>query len=506
MASGHLGTGKVLHLWSISGNNPIPVVDLVRSELRILPDPSRVIARPFMPGAPAFGDGPSRVQLIVQRILELPDSEVAPLLTRTRRGFRSRHADLEALWDDNAREALRSGDLPADIVTGDRHRLLGAYFTQEYAVEAAGVCNPSMVPAPGSDDGARFVMSLRVIGEGHISSVEFRTGSVGSDGAVTLDPRSETLTPGVRRSPTYTKQEFGARLSELDPDPDLARSILTRLPEQFSFDDLNKAVSEEVGVSEASMFETSRLIHWVATSNYEVAFSPGPLSERVLVPAGPADSQGIEDVRFVRFVDDDGTVTYYGTYTAFDGFTILPQLIETEDFTTFRVSTMSGRNARNKGMALFPRRVGGRYVALGRLDRESIFVMRSTRPRFWEEASVVYRPRAAWEIIQVGTCGPPVETERGWLVITHGVGAMRRYSLGAALLDLDNPERLIARSPEPILEPAPDERDGYVPNVVYSCGAVIHGGHLVIPYGFSDRSVGIARVALDDLLDSLTPA
>lgn len=443
------------------------------------------------------------MQSILDRILALSDEEVAVLLSETRNEFKDRHGDLEEVWARNATAALDAAETQAEV-TDERRALLGAYFTSEYALEAAAVTNPSMVAAP--EGGARFVMSLRAIGEGHISSVEFRTGSF-EDGEVRLDPVADRLSPGERRSPTYARHDFFSRLAELGPDPQLAQRIFDNLGEEFTLSDLDAAISivKSEGASEATIFETRRLIHWVATSNYEVAFVEGPLSSRVLVPAGPADSQGIEDVRLVRFVDEDGTITYCGTYTAFDGYTILPQLIETRDFRRFRISTMSGSCARNKGMAIFPRRIEGSYVALGRVDRESIFVMRSDRLRAWDEAERVYPPSAGWELVQVGNCGPPIETERGWLVLTHGVGPMRRYSIGAMLLDLDHPERLVARLEEPLLEPGPSDRDGYVPNVVYSCGGMVHEGTLVVPYGFSDRGVAVGTIPLDDLLDALTP-
>lgn len=481
------------------------MVSLSRSGLRILPDPTRVIARPFLPGVPTFGDGPSRVEMIVGRILDLSEAEAGRMLAQATDLFMGRHADLDRLWEAHAAAALAFAQRDPTGIDEPRRRLIGAYFTQEYGLEAASVCNPSMVPHP--HDRQRFVMTLRAIGEGHISSVEFRTGTFGPGPSVVLDPPHPLLDAGTRSSPTYERAEFVGRLTELHPDPDLTETIFAPLGDRFSLADLDESISRmhASGVSEAASFETVRLIHWVATSNYEVAFGDVPLSGRVLVPAGPADSQGMEDVRMVRFHDDDGSVSYYGTYTAFDGFTILPQLIETDDFTRFRISTLRGSSARNKGMALFPRRIGGRYVALGRMDRESIHVMRSDRIRAWEESDVVYPPRLGWEAVQVGNCGPPIETGEGWLVLTHGVGPMRRYVIGAILLDLDRPERLVARLEEPLLEPDPDERDGYVPNVVYSCGGMIHEGALVLPFGYSDHAVGLGTIPLSDLLDALTP-
>ena len=240
-------------------------------------------------------------------------------------------------------------------------------------------------------------------------------------------------------------------------------------------------------------------------SNYRTAFPASTdLSERVLFPSGPTESHGMEDARFVRFVDDDGTVTYFATYTAFDGHQIAPQLLETLEFTEFAVSTLSGRAAHNKGIAIFPRRIGGNYVALGRHDNVNNFVMTSTDIREWQHATMIQEPQRPWELMQLGNCGSPLETEAGWLVITHGVGAFRRYTLGALLLDLDDPSRVLGHLAEPLLSPSAAERDGYVPNVVYSCGSLIHAGHLVLPYGFADVGAGIATIRLDDVLNRLT--
>ena len=286
-------------------------------------------------------------------------------------------------------------------------------------------------------------MSLRAIGEGHLSSIEFRSGVVDADAAVRLDTPSGYATTG-------------------EPTPGGASNYRTSFPASID------------------------------------------ISERVLFPSGPTESHGMEDARFVRFVDDDGAVTYFATYTAFDGHQIVPQLLETADFTEFRVSTLSGRAAHNKGMAIFPRRIGGNYVALGRHDNVNNFVMTSTDIRVWHDATKIQEPERPWELMQLGNCGSPLETEAGWLVITHGVGAFRRYTLGALLLDLDDPSRVLGHLAEPLLSPNDDERDGYVPNVVYSCGSMIHAGHLVLPYGFADVGAGIATIRLDDVLNRLT--
>jgi predicted GH43/DUF377 family glycosyl hydrolase len=261
---------------------------------------------------------------------------------------------------------------------------------------------------------------------------------------------------------------------------------------------------DERGVDRAVAYETTRIIHWVAASNYTIEFAADSvISERVIFPSGPAESQGMEDARFVRFTHDDGTKLYYAIYTAFDGYQILPQLIETSDFRTFQIVTLNGGAARNKGMAIFPRMIDGRYAALSRQDNESNFVVFSDDVHHWHEPHLIQVPEKPWELMQLGNCGSPLETEAGWLVITHGVGPLRRYSLGAILLDLNDPRRVIGHLDEPLLAPSEDERDGYVPNVVYSCGSMIHGDDVVIPYGFSDLGSGIAAISLDHILGRL---
>jgi predicted GH43/DUF377 family glycosyl hydrolase len=252
--------------------------------------------------------------------------------------------------------------------------------------------------------------------------------------------------------------------------------------------------------------ETISLIDWLAHSNYETSFRPEyPISERVIFPVSKNESGGIEDARFVRFEKDSGEATYYATYTAYNGFSILPQLIETRDFVTFNVITLNGRAVQNKGMALFPHKIGGRYAMLSRQDGENNFIMFSDHLHFWQEAKLIQEPTRPWELVQVGNCGSPLETDAGWLVLTHGVGPMRQYCISAMLLDPDNPAKIIARLEEPLLTPHEQEREGYVPNVVYSCGALIHNNELVIPYAMSDVHSGLATVDVDDLIGCMRP-
>jgi predicted GH43/DUF377 family glycosyl hydrolase len=435
---------------------------------------------------------------------------VAATLTSTVAQFAERHPDLDGVLQRNY-EAVAGLTEDTNHLTAERQLLIGTYFTHEYAIEAAALSNPSIVAAPDQTGlGAgeqRFILSLRAIGEGHLSSIEFRSGVIDSSGHITLEEPSRFTTIGERREPLYHHRAFRAKLQEMGVLNEIADLVLDPLPSRFTLEQLESAIADldEHGVDRVVAYETTRIIHWVAASNYTIEFAAeSHISERVIFPSGPAESQGMEDARFVRFSPDDGTVVFYAIYTAFDGYQILPQLIETADFRTFNVATLNGDAARNKGMALFPRMIDGRYAALSRQDNESNFLTFSDDVRTWHEPIRIQQPEQPWELTQLGNCGSPLETDAGWLVITHGVGPMRRYALGAILLDLEDPRRVIGHLDEPLLVPAEDERDGYVPNVVYSCGSLIHGDDLIIPYGFSDLGCGIAAIALRDILERLT--
>ncbi len=482
----------------------------------LVASPYRVIAKYYRPAEELIENKEPRVARLVRRILALPEKEIVRLLEQVTVRFSRRHRDFEGILARHFEEV--ADHIPVGTTpTLHARRLIGAYLTHEYSIEAAALFNPSMVPAPdqsGLADGQqRFIMSLRAVGEGHISSIEFRTGVVDRQSRLAFDPASPYATTGLRRPSHYSKQAFAGKLRELAADNHIAASILDPLREHFTYSQLHDSITvfKDDGVSPAISHKTLQLIQWVADSNYEIDFDPATsISERVIFPIGPAESRGMEDARFVRFTDDDGSVTYYATYTAFDGFKILPQLIETDDFSSFRVSTLNGASAQNKGMALFPRRISGRFVALSRYDQENIDIMSSDDVRRWDSRQKVRAPTRPWELMQIGNCGSPIETSAGWLVLTHGVGPVREYSIGAVLLDRDDPTRMIGELPEPLLVADEHERYGYVPNVVYSCGAMIHGGDLVLPYGYSDAGVRIAIVKLDDLLCALldhpTPA
>jgi predicted GH43/DUF377 family glycosyl hydrolase len=350
-------------------------------------------------------------------------------------------------------------------------------------------------------------MSLRAVGEGHVSSIEFRTGVVAAAGDVRLDDPGAFLDCGHHSPGPYERRLFHAKLAEHGCDHEAAALVLDRLEPHFGAAELDGSIEAlHPGLlAKPSVRKTVERIRWVAESNYTVEFRPETaIAERVLWPTGPTEAQGMEDARFVRFVDDDGAVTYLATYTAFDRALVTPQLISTTDFRAFAVSQLSGPYATNKGMALFPRKVRGRYLALSRWDRERSAITVSDDGHEWAEATTLRQTPRPWELIQVGNCGSPLETREGWLVLTHGVGPIRAYAIGAILLDLDDPRRVIGTLADPLLIPSEDERDGYVPNVVYSCGSLVHGQRLVLPYGFSDSAVGFALVDLAELLSRLT--
>ncbi len=494
----------------MSSSNGVPRV--TRVPLRLSPDPRRVLTRLFIPGHELIGQGESRAAKVVERILAMSDADVSETLAGTLRAFSSRHRDLPATLEHHF-------DLVAHRLGGrgglsrERRLLMGAYFTNEYAVQAAALCNPSMVLHPdqnGLNAGeARFVMSLRAVGEGHISCIEFRTGIAGPGPTVRLDDPGDVIVGGNPRPACYDRDLFHGKLAELGDDRESVAFVLDALPERFSADDLDHALAELGAqiITRTTARSTVERIRWVAASNYDIEFTPdSAIGERVLWPYGPAESHGMEDARFVRFTEDDGKATYFATYTAFDGSHVAPQLLQTDDFRTFRITQLTGPAAQNKGMALFPRRVGGRYAALSRWDRESNAIATSTDGHRWGPAVTLQSPQQPWELLQLGNCGSPIETTEGWLVLTHGVGPMRVYAIGAILLDLDDPTKVRAQLTQPLLAPDETERDGYVPNVGYSCGGLLHGGRLVLPYGISDHAVRIAVVEIDDLVGSLTSA
>jgi len=478
---------------------------LVRTDVALQPDPRRVIVKPFLPDKQVFPDGG-----LLDRVLAMTEEEVTRTLAIAFGKFEDRHIDLEAVLESHFQFVAGEADELPKLTK--KHRLLiGAYYTREYSIEAAALTNPSIVPAPDQaalDSGAqRFIISLRAIGEGQMSSIEFRSGVIDASGEITIEEPSPYALTGTRRPPVFDKAVFSAKLIEMDVFNEMAGLVIDPLPDHFELHQLDAAIAAVEGKWAPRRLSdpTCRAIHWLATSNYKVTFpSESNVSERVIFAGSAIESHGLEDARFVRFTDDDGTLSYYATYTAYDGFRVLPQLIRTTDFVSFRIATLGGVCAQNKGAALFPRRIDGRYAALSRYDGENNYVMRSDNVRIWKEAEKIESPKHPWELARIGNCGSPLETEAGWLVITHGVGPFRTYSLGAILLDIDDPSRVIGRLDDPLLTTSEGEREGYVPNVVYSCGSMIHGDELILPYGVSDMATRIAKVPMDALLARLT--
>ena len=476
-----------------------------RKKIKIMGDSSRVITRLHRPS-----DAQHALR-IIQRVVDLSDTIAENLLAQIMLDFSERHRDIRSVFERHL-NAVKDY-IPRDAMLSETKRtLIGAYFTMEYSVESAALFNPSIVPHPDQSHLAkgslRFIMSLRATGEGHVSSIVFRSGVLVRHNTLLFDPISDFVeTPDIQLDPVYKRNIFQRKLNEIGASNKITVYVLNQMPEDFTYNEL----IEKIGIlrakpqfSETIQNRTFEIIRWLADSNYEVGFHPDHrISERVIFPVSKNESRGIEDARFVQFFDNRQEVTYYATYTAYNDHAILPQLIETKDFIKFNILTLNGNAIKNKGMALFPRKIGDRYAMLSRQDGENNHIMFSDNIHFWQESQIIQEPKHPWEFIQIGNCGSPLETDEGWIVLTHGVGPMRQYCIGAMLLDLENPTKIIARLDEPLLVPHKKEREGYVPNVVYSCGAIIHNNELVIPYAMSDINSGIATVEVNELLNCM---
>lgn len=471
-------------------------------------DISRVICRLLM-----YGGNPERVKSIVQRIQKLTQSEVVTILDRVIRDFSDRHKNIRHIFIQHYKQ-VRSFILHKDrsSFSQDQKLLIGAYFTMEYAIESAALFNPSIVPhpdqSPAPEGSLRFIMSLRAVGEGHISSMVFRSGLINGDGELEFDSTSSFVKTPEVENPIYNKSLFRLKLEEMQVCDEIALYILRQLPKKFSYDELKEQITQ---LSERPRFNADRQLtcfqhlRQLADSDYQLKFEPEhDLSERVIFPVSEEEKGGIEDARFVKFKEENNSQPiYYATYTAYDGRTIMPQLIETRDFNIFKINPLYGDAVQNKGMALFPRKVDGRYAMLSRQDGENNRIMFSEKLHHWQKSRIIQKPCEPWELIQLGNCGSPLEISEGWLVLTHGVGPMRTYSIGAILLDLEDPTKVIGKLEEPMLRAFKQERVGYVPNVVYTCGSIIHNDRLIIPYSMSDIQPAIASIEVDELLDNM---
>jgi predicted GH43/DUF377 family glycosyl hydrolase len=446
--------------------------------------------------------------------VSLPEERVGFLLDRVSAEFSQRHLQIRKIFQERF-DQLREMVVTDGELSEDRRLLIGSYFLAEYSLEAAALFNPSMVPHPdqtGVPAGAlRFILSLRATGEGHISSITFRTGIIHPDhGIEVCTPSGFLAEPRQIPNPLYERGLFVRKLVELGLTGEFTRLVMNRVGESFTLEQLRASLQAEQfrrpdGMAPEDQ-NAAQGIWMLARSNYEVHFQPEEeLSERVLFPVSPSQRNGIEDARFACFQNEDATHIYYATFTAYDGRVVMPELVETSDFLHFRFITLNGPAAQNKGMAIFPRKIDGYYAMLSRQDNENIYIMFSDNVHFWNEHKVLLKPAFPWELVQIGNCGSPIETDAGWLVLSHGVGPMRKYCIGAFLLDRDDPSKVIGRLREPLLEPNENEREGYVPNVVYSCGALLHQGELIIPYGLADSATGFATVALDEVLAAMQP-
>ncbi len=480
-------------------------ITLHSTNVSLVPDSRRVLLRSFIPG------DANRIIHTITRALALSEAEIESELSLLMNGFAKRHLDLHQLWQQNF-EKVKSYLFTSKALSAPRQLYIGALFSGEYSLESAALFNPSIVLHPDQSNipegSLRFILSLRATGEGHVSSIEFRSGVINETFAITMEePSTYVISPKINTNTNYVKSIFEHKVMEMGFENEWSALIMSSLESDFSLSQLEKAV-EEVSFGKKPLVQelrrTIECMRWLAESNYEVCFDPSThLAERAIFPISSNESNGMEDARFVRFLKDDGTPIYYGTYTAYNGRSILPQLLETKDFLCFRSITLNGSAVQNKGLALFPRMLDGRYAMVSRQDGENLYLMYSDNLHFWHDAKLLRCPGAPWEGVNIGNCGSPIETEKGWLLITHGVGPMRKYCMGAILLDLNDPSIVLSALKNPLIMPLENEREGYVPNVVYSCGAMIHHDRLILPYGISDTVTNIVTIELKELFEAL---
>jgi predicted GH43/DUF377 family glycosyl hydrolase len=447
---------------------------------------------------------------MIERITKLSDDDVRSLLETILQDFSERHRYFRKVLERNF-ERVAAHSPNSRSLSPERRLLLGAYHTSEYSVESVALFNPSIVLNPDqkgvSKGSKRFVMSFRATGEGHVSSIEFRSGVIDKNHDLYFYAASHYVdTPEIHTDPLYNRLHFQQKLEDIGAHTRVLDRLLEGLGQEFTFDELQTQIKH----LRSTRFRTKDKLNvidaalWLARSNYECIFRPDHhISERVIFPVTENEVGGIEDARFVRFVDEDGAVKYYATFTAYNGFAILPQLLETTDFLSFKIHTLNGNAVQNKGMALFPRKIDGQYVMLSRQDGVNNYIMFSDNVFFWNEATLIQEPAHPMEFVQIGNCGSPVETPEGWIMLYHAVGPMRKYSICAALLDIDDPSKIIGQLKEPLLTADEHERDGYVPNVVYTCGSMVHEGELIIPYAIADQRCRIASVPIRELLSRL---
>jgi beta-1,2-mannobiose phosphorylase / 1,2-beta-oligomannan phosphorylase len=522
-------------------------ITVSRKDVRYNPDPTRIIPRFHSPA------GSERTWLVIDKVLELSDEEINLNLNSVLRNFSKRHRSISRILNRNFERVKQVVDeiefesmtppmneniknlkvVLQEIYTDQKPEskkkklLIGAYFTMEYSIESAAFFNPAIVEHPDQAElqekgQKRVIISFRATGEGHISSIVFREGVIDEDNTIHFNSISKIVdVPEVVKRHVYNKSDFFQKLQEMhfyktvigvgnEPPRErieqTIKLIMDNLEEKFIYGKLRESIEKAVKNPDLTVLEKRVIeaINWLADSHYEIEFSQDTsLSERVIFPVSYSERNGIEDARFVRFTDDDGSVSYNATYTAYDGYTILPKLIQTKDFCHFIVKPLNGIFAQNKGMALFPRRIKGKYIMLSRHDGVNNYILDSDNINLWQHSQKIESPINSWEFVQTGNCGSPIETDRGWLVLTHGVGTMRKYCIGALLLDLEDPTKVLGHLKEPLLSPNEEEREGYVPNVVYSCGSIVHNNELILPYGISDTASTYATISMDELLSEL---
>ena len=520
-------------------------VTVSRKKFIFSPDSTRVIARFLYLDDERSAD-------IIRKVLAMPQNDVNIAISQLLRGYSRRHRNISKIFEkhfDRLASIFDKIEVNEKDLSTSQKALIGSYFTMEYSIESAAFFNPSLVEHPDQTeirtDEKRVIFSFRATGEGHISSVVFRSGILDRNNNLTIEPVGKMLAEAdkIIRN-VYNKKSFREKLDGMQDQTNIvspimldnldamhskenvipsavidkpaeipvkkdiisADFILDKLGNNFTYGELMKSL--EIAIKNPDITEDHiKIINHMmslASSHYEIHFSiDSAISERVIFPVSATEQRGIEDARFVKFTDDDGEITYYATYTAYDGISILPKLISTKDFYDFKILPINGEIARNKGMALFPRKINGKYAMLCRIDGVNNYIAYSDNINIWREAKILQEPKYPWELVQIGNAGSPIETEDGWLVITHAVGPMREYTLGASLYELENPEKLIGRLDTPLMVPNEFEREGYVPNVIYSCGSIVHNEDLVIPYAMSDHSSTYATINLKELLDVL---
>lgn len=481
-------------------------LSIERKAVKVNPDSKRVIARFFF-------NGNDRSKEVIQRIMAVDEDKVFGLISPLLQEYSSRHRNITRVLNRHCAKLKDLFDelgIDFDSLSVYRKLLIGSYFTHEYSIESAAFFNPSIIDDPDQSDleegERRVIMSFRAVGEGHISSITFRRALFDKYNNITVLPAGNYIDEAeIVRNAVYNKKLFFEKAVTTQINIDVLKELESKLDHHFEYSNLRRLVldSQKLHEDDLIKLEYDKIL-WLADSYYEIVFSlDTDISDRVIFPISEYERKGIEDARFVKFINEDGSWSYYATYTAYDGALIMPKLLQTNDFINFRIMPLYGEGSQNKNLALFPRKINGKYVMMSRIDGCNNYIMYSDKINIWEDPKLLQKPKFSWEFIQIGNCGSPIETEDGWLVITHGVGPMRKYVLGASLLKLDDPGVEIGRLKEPLLIPNSDEREGYVPNVIYSCGSIVHNDKLIVPYGLSDYSSSFAEVDLKTLLNKL---